>query len=66
MNWCIFLYAHLYVHVRSVDWCIVFILLQALDKANELISGLGETKVLVEVFEAAGHSKVRAIDTCVL
>ena len=36
-------------------------LLQALDKAKEVISGLGETKVLVEVFEAAGHSKVRAM-----
>ncbi len=29
-----------------------------MDKAKDIISGLGESKVIVEVFKAAGHSKV--------
>ena len=48
------------VNVNVLE-CVCVFWMQAIEKAKEIISGLGDTKVLVEVFEAAGHSKVRSL-----
>ncbi len=37
----------------------MYVLLQAVDRAKEMILSLNEAKLVVEVFEAGGHGKVR-------